>query len=71
MIQPIQVTVVADTGETSDALATAGCVLGVEGLRRIMERHYPGAGAIVRTREDGRWIVTRIGKIPVRDDGAP
>ena len=71
LVDPVQVTVIAARGETSDALATAGCVLGAEGLRTVMERHYPDAAAIVTTGQAGHRIVTTIGMLPARVDDAP
>ncbi len=71
LVDPIQVTVIARHGETSDALATAGCVLGAKKLRVIMERHYPDAAAIVTSRHAERSDVTTIGHLPVRADDVP
>jgi thiamine biosynthesis lipoprotein len=67
----IQVTVISRSGATSDALATAGCVLGPTGLAELIERHYPEASALVETIRDGKETLTRIGRIPARAHDVP
>ena len=67
----IQVTVVAASGAAADALATAGCVLGPERFTRLLEENYPDASALVTTLLDGKTILTRIGKLPVRAPDVP
>ncbi|MDG2031481.1 MAG: FAD:protein FMN transferase [Phycisphaerales bacterium] len=71
LTRQIQVTVVSPSGATSDALATAGCVLGPTGLAELIEHSYPEASALVGTVRDGKNTLTRIGRIPVLAHDAP
>lgn len=67
----IQVTVISPQGTTSDALATAGCVLGPDALRALIEARHPEASAIVVTGAAGAESITVIGRPPLRGDAAP
>lgn len=71
LMTPIQVTVVSPSGATSDALATAGCVLGAAGLAELIETSYPEASAVVTTMRGATPTVTRIGRIPVHVRDVP
>jgi thiamine biosynthesis lipoprotein len=71
LTSPIQVTVISPSGSTSDALATAGCVLGATGLAELIGAAYPEASAVVTTMQGATRTVTRIGRIPVHVPDAP
>lgn len=68
---PIQVTVIAGAGSVSDALATAGCVLGPDRLRTLITDDFPEVSAVVTRRRDDALQVIRIGRIPVPAPDAP
>ena len=66
-----QATVISTNGAQSDALSTAGCVLGPTAFRKLLEKRFPKVSAVMMIYTEQGDSITMIANPPVRAHDAP